>query len=91
MRAVGPILENYDSDKKFPLYGFGGRLKQANKASHCFALNGNIFDPEVAGIEKCVQTYGKSLSCADLYGPTLFAKMLSQMNGFCDGKSMEES
>jgi len=24
MRAVGGILENYDTDKKFPLYGFGG-------------------------------------------------------------------
>jgi len=52
MRAVGHILEHYDSDQKFPLYGFGGKLKGApNKASHCFALNGNIFDPEVAGID----------------------------------------
>lgn len=62
MRAVGSILQSYDNDQKFPLYGFGGRQKGAGKkASHCFALNGNIFDPEVAGIEACVQTYGKSL------------------------------
>jgi hypothetical protein len=56
MRAVGSILQNYDTDQKFPLYGFGGRLKgiTGKNASHCFALNGNIFDPEVAGIEACV-------------------------------------
>jgi len=60
-------------------------------ASHCFALNGNIFDPEVAGLDACVQTYGKSLSNADLYGPTLFEPMLKQMNAFCAGKSEEES
>ena len=70
-------------------------MKGANQArgyaSHCFALNGNIFDPEVAGLEACVQTYGKSLSNADLYGPTFFGPMLEQMNGFCDGKSEEES
>jgi hypothetical protein len=47
MKTVGSILENYDSDKKFPLYGFGGVCPMDNKASHCFALNGNIFNPEV--------------------------------------------
>jgi hypothetical protein len=60
-------------------------------ASHCFALNGNIFDPEVAGLDACVQTYGKSLSNADLYGPTYFEPMLKQMNNFCAGKTEEES
>ena len=50
MQAVGHILENYDSDQKFPLYGFGGKLKDGTAASHCFALNGNIFNPEVATI-----------------------------------------
>lgn len=54
MRAVGYILQNYDNDQKFPLYGFGGKLRGAKEASHCFALNGNMFDPEVAGIEACV-------------------------------------
>ena len=91
MRAVGSILQNYDSDQKFPLYGFGGLLPGASKPSHCFALNGNIFDPEVAGIEQCVQTYGKAINNVRLYGPTNFEEILQQVNGFCEGKSMEES
>ena len=72
MQAVGHILENYDSDQKFPLYGFGGKLKGAGVASHCFAMNGNIFNPEVPTIANCVEVYRNSLIGADLYGPTHF-------------------
>jgi len=37
----------------FPIYGFGGKLPSTpeNAASHCFALNGDIFAPEVCGLE----------------------------------------
>lgn len=45
--AVGNILQNYDHDQQFPTYGFGGKYPGANKVSHCFALNGNIYKPEV--------------------------------------------
>jgi len=49
--TVGRILENYDSDKMFPVFGFGGKIPMLlDKVSHCFALNGNIFNPEVPGI-----------------------------------------
>jgi len=39
IRAVGHILQNYDTDKRFPVYGFGGKVN--GQVSHCFALNGN--------------------------------------------------
>ena len=39
IRSVGSILEKYDTDKKFPVYGFGGKVN--GQVSHCFALNGN--------------------------------------------------
>lgn len=49
--SLGQILENYDSDKMFTVLGFGGRVPSVlDKTSHCFALNGNIFNPEVPGI-----------------------------------------
>ena len=54
--TVGKILENYDSDKMFPVFGFGGKIPMLlDKVSHCFALNGNIFNPEVPGIEGVIQ------------------------------------
>ena len=43
INAVLSILENYDHDKQFPVYGFGAMMPGLNAVSHCFALNGNIF------------------------------------------------
>lgn len=58
--AVGRILENYDSDKMFPVIGFGGRIPMLlDKTSHCFALNGNIFNPEVPGIDGVINSKHK--------------------------------
>jgi len=51
MTAVGDILMNFDYDKQVPLFGFGGEIsgKSFGVTSHCFAVNGNIFRPEVEG------------------------------------------
>lgn len=51
LRAVGNILQYYDSDKEIPSYGFGARVAGINRPSHCFALNGDIFAPECNGID----------------------------------------
>jgi hypothetical protein len=40
---VGLILEPYDSDKEFPVFGFGAKpeFMGANQVSHCFPLTGS--------------------------------------------------
>lgn len=47
INSIVGILETYDNDRLFPVYGFGGKVPDSQKASHCFALNGDIFSPEV--------------------------------------------
>jgi hypothetical protein len=49
-------LEPYDSDRSFPVYGFGGVPKHMNEhqVNHCFPINGNIMQPEIVGIESIV-------------------------------------
>lgn len=37
---VGEVIQVYDSDKKFPAWGFGGRMYNG-PVSHCFNLSGN--------------------------------------------------
>lgn len=51
MHSVLNILSDYDVNGMFPVYGFGGMLPDTpdNAPSHCFALNGDIFKPEVNG------------------------------------------
>ena len=46
------------------------------KACHCFALNGNIFDPEIDTIEGVVECYKNNLEKVDFYGPTHFAEIV---------------
>ena len=49
IHSTGTILQEYDHDKKFPVYGFGGKIN--GQVNHCFPLT---FDPqhaEVAGVE----------------------------------------
>lgn len=50
---VGNIIEPYDQDKMFPVFGFGGapRFMGLNTVSHCFPLNGDQANPNIAGIQ----------------------------------------
>jgi hypothetical protein len=36
---VGEVIQFYDSDKRFPAWGFGGHI-HGGTVSHCFNLNG---------------------------------------------------
>ena len=46
---VGSVIEPYDFDKNFPVFGFGGmpRHMGINAVSHCFAVNGNAAGPNI--------------------------------------------
>jgi vacuolar-type H+-ATPase subunit F/Vma7 len=43
-------------------------------------LNGNIFDPEVDGLENVVEVYKHAIQKVTLYGPTHFAPILNLVN-----------
>ncbi|KAF9195288.1 Copine-8 [Haplosporangium sp. Z 767] len=82
IRSVGNILQCYDTDKKFPVYGFGGRVN--GQVSHCFALNGNPQYPEVDGVEGILAAYWHALQFAELYGPTNFSPVINQTAAICN-------
>jgi hypothetical protein len=77
---VGTIIEPYDADRSFPVFGFGGVPRFAGQAgvSHCFPLNGNPSNPEIIGIEGIIGEYQMKISQIDLAGPTLFNPLLEQ-------------
>ncbi|QQP48624.1 Copine8like, partial [Caligus rogercresseyi] len=51
LRSVGEIIEEYDSDKLFPVLGFGARLPPDGRVSHLFFVNGDGSNPYCHGIE----------------------------------------
>ncbi|KAF7711588.1 copine-9-like isoform X1 [Silurus meridionalis] len=79
LKAVGEIIQDYDSDKLFPAYGFGAKLPPDGKISHAFPLNGNSENPNCVGIEEVLEAYFQSLRKVQLYGPTNFAPVINQV------------
>lgn len=45
---VGEVMQFYDSYRRFPAWGFGGRTSDGT-ISHCFNLNGSPSGSEVRG------------------------------------------
>ncbi|KAH0630332.1 hypothetical protein JD844_013269 [Phrynosoma platyrhinos] len=79
LKAVGEIIQDYDSDKLFPAYGFGAKVPPDGKVSHQFPLNNNPDNPNCEGIEGVLESYFQSLRTVQLYGPTNFAPVINQV------------
>lgn len=89
IKAVGEILQYYDSDKAIPTYGFGARvLPNSGRASHCFAMNGDIFKPECNGIYGVLEAYRQSVNTVALHGPTNFAEIINLCNERCEASEV---
>lgn len=77
----GKILQNYDTDKIFPVYGFGAALPSKG-VSHCFPLsldpNGN---PNIQGLENIMMVYRQTLPKLTFSGPTYFRPLLEKIFG----------
>lgn len=79
----------YDSDKSFPVYGFGGVPTFMGQIgpNHCFPLNGNPQMPEVVGTSGVVNLYRQTLQSIRLSGPTYFGHILRQMKAICEQRA----
>ncbi|XP_021716106.1 protein BONZAI 1-like [Chenopodium quinoa] len=73
---IGGLLQFYDSDKRFPAWGFGARPIDG-PVSHCFNLNGSKNYCEVEGIQGIMTAYTSALYNVSLAGPTLFGRVVT--------------
>lgn len=70
--AVGGIIARYDSDQKFPVFGFGAKYN--NVVQHCFQLGGRA---EVDGIQGVLQAYRSTFHTGlTMSRPTVFAEVI---------------
>ncbi|KAL8502210.1 hypothetical protein ACS0TY_021357 [Phlomoides rotata] len=81
---VGGVLQFYDSDKKFPAWGFGARPIDG-PVSHCFNLNGSSNHCEVEGIHGIMTAYTSALFNVSLAGPTLFGHVVTHAAQIASG------
>ena len=77
MRAVIGFLQYYDHDNTIPVYGFGAKLPPYfETVSHCFAINGDFFNPEISGIEQLIKHYKTCVSQIKFHGPSAITDLL---------------
>uniref|UniRef100_H3BW79 Copine-3 n=2 Tax=Tetraodon nigroviridis TaxID=99883 RepID=H3BW79_TETNG len=75
--AVGNVIQDYDSNKMFPVFGFGAQVPPSWQVSHQFPVNFNPSNPFCAGIEGVIQAYQRCLPQLKLWGPTNFAPIIN--------------
>jgi hypothetical protein len=74
--CVSSVLLDYDSDKKVPVYGFGGKMLEKGvlgHTRHAFKLS----ETEVDGVSGLMETYKRSLSFVTLSSPTLLRPIIT--------------
>ncbi|KAK1318349.1 Protein BONZAI 3 [Acorus calamus] len=77
INEVGEVIQFYDSDRRFPAWGFGGRPIDG-PISHCFNLNGSVSECEVEGVAGIMSAYASALRNISLAGPTLFGPVINK-------------
>ena len=80
IKEVGSVLAVYDTSRTFPAFGFGAALPpRYSVAEQCFALNGNMLQPQCNGIDGVVDTYYTALSNVAPYQPCNYTPVLQHM------------
>ncbi|KAJ3611396.1 hypothetical protein NHX12_021411 [Muraenolepis orangiensis] len=88
--AVGSVIQDYDSTRTFPAFGFGAIVPPSREVSHEFPLNFNPEDPFCNGIEGVVSAYQQCLPRVKLYGPTSFSPIIHHVASFAR-QAMEQN
>jgi len=89
---VGSILQYYDSTKEIPTFGFGACVPPVQqRASHCFALNGDIFNPQCSGLDGITAAYKNALKTVNLYGPTNFAPIIQLVADMAEAEPVTQA
>ena len=82
IQSVGAVIRDYDSDKKFPVLGFGAMLPPDGRISHEFFVNGSDVDPYCEDINGVVDAYHSCIRRVQLCGPTNMAPVINHVAKF---------
>lgn len=77
LKAVGEIVQDYDSDKMFPALGFGAKLPPDGRISHEFALVRHMGLLGVMNGSACCQALTLASSCYISSSSLLFLCLIS--------------
>uniref|UniRef100_A0A673GS89 Copine-3 n=1 Tax=Sinocyclocheilus rhinocerous TaxID=307959 RepID=A0A673GS89_9TELE len=87
--SVGQVVQDYDTDKLFPAFGFGAQVPPDFKVSHEFPLNFNPSSPYCQGVQGIVDAYRVVLPQIRLYGPTNFSPIINHVARIAAGAAQQ--
>jgi len=91
IEAVGNVVQEYDSDKIFPTFGFGAKIPPNRETSHDFPLNFKTNNPNCNGVRGVIDAYKTSLAQLELFGPTNFAPIINKISKLAATAQLERS
>jgi hypothetical protein len=82
IQSVCTVLEPYDSDKLFPVYGFGFKFQDHPQVFYDYPLTGDFQRPQVQGVAGIQDVYARFIRnpALLLYGPTNFSPLINTVN-----------
>lgn len=90
--GVASVLEPYDTDKQYSVYGFGAKIRQADgtfsPVQHCFPVYGG--GVQVSGINGIMQAYTDCLQNVALSGPTIFSPLIQASSHIAAGTNCRQ-
>ncbi|XP_072267063.1 copine-3 [Pyxicephalus adspersus] len=89
--SVGQVIQDYDTDKMFPAFGFGAQIPPTGQVSHEFPINFNPSNPYCPGIEGIVDAYRRCLPQVKLYGPTNFSPIINHVAAFAASAAQQKN
>ncbi|KAL0481100.1 hypothetical protein AKO1_012868 [Acrasis kona] len=78
LNSIGAILDYYDADHSYPVYGFGAKIPPEYNVSHCFPCNLDQRMLNVTGVPGIMRAYEHAASRVVLHGPTNFSQIINQ-------------
>ena len=91
MRDIIGFLQYYDHDNTIPVYGFGAKLPPYfDTVSHCFAVNGDFFNPEIPGIDEVIRQYQACVKQIKFHGPSAITDILKLANQYASAEVVDD-
>ncbi|XP_020372553.2 copine-1 isoform X2 [Rhincodon typus] len=87
--SVGQVVQDYDTDKLFPAFGFGAQVPPDWQVSHEFSLNFNPNNPYCQGVQGIIDAYRNAIVNVRLYGPTNFCPIITHVSRFAAASTRE--
>jgi hypothetical protein len=75
IREIVSIFKHYDTDSKFPVWGFGAKVNSSRETSHNFDFP---VDSSLSGEEQVLNAYKKGIKNVIFDGPTIVSEILER-------------